>query len=126
MKDLEKILMKKKESGKLSDEEAQAKMDVLQELMEMAHQAMGSKVKNGMDEMKKVSVMAPDKEGLEEGLEKAQELVEKPELSDMLEKSEEMPEMEEKEEKQSLSLEDDEDEDSIFNMKSKMSKKDEE
>lgn len=121
MKDLEKLLMKKKDNGKLSEDEAQAKMDVLMELLEMAQGAMGSKVKNGMDGLKKVSVMAPDKEGLEEGLEKAQDLMEKPEIEEMVDSEEksESPEMEAKEEALSKMLADDEDEDSIFNMKAK-------
>lgn len=129
MKDLEKLLMKKKETGKMSEEEAQAKMDVLSELLEMAQSAMGSKVKNGMDSLKKVSVISDDKEGLEKGLEKAQELVEKPEMEEMLESEEheksESPEMEAKEESLKSMIADDEDEDSIFNLKAKM-KKDEE
>jgi len=124
MKDLEKLLMKKKETGKMSEEEAQAKMDVLSELLEM-----GSRVKNGMDSLKKVSVISDDKEGLEKGLEKAQELVEKPEMEEMLESEEheksESPEMEAKEESLKSMIADDEDEDSIFNLKAKM-KKDEE
>ena len=129
MKDLEKLLMKKKETGKMSEEEAQAKMDVLSELLEMAQSAMGSKVKNGMDSLKKVSVISDDKEGLEKGLEKAQELVEKPEMEEMLESEEheksESPEMEAKEQSLKSMIADDEDEDSIFNLKAKM-KKDEE
>lgn len=77
MKNLEKMLMSKNDkNGKMSEQEIQAKMDVLMELMDMAKQALGSKVKSGMDEMQKVSVMAPDKEGLEEGLDKAQEILE--------------------------------------------------
>ena len=97
MKDLEKMLMSKKDKSKMSEQEVQAKMDVLMELMEMAKEALGSKVKSGMDEMQKVSVSAPDKEGLEEGLEKAQELVEKsPDM--MMEEKEELPEMPKKDE----------------------------
>lgn len=97
MKDLEKMLMSKKDKSKMSDQEVQAKMDVLMELMEMAKDALGSKVKSGMDEMQKVSVSAPDKESLEEGLEKAQELVEKsPDM--MMEEKEELPGMPKKDE----------------------------
>lgn len=75
MKDLEKMLSSKKEKSKMSDTEVQAKLDVLQELMDMCHSELGGRVKNGMDEMKKVSVMAPDSDSLEEGLDKAKELV---------------------------------------------------
>ncbi len=76
MKDMEKMLMAKdnKQDGKMSPEDMQAKMDVLHELLQMAHEAMGGKVKHGMDEMQKVSVMAPDKQSLEKGLDKAKEI----------------------------------------------------
>jgi hypothetical protein len=86
-KDLEKLLMKKKDSGKdMSEDKVNAKLEVLKELIEAAQAEMGHRFKNGMDEMQKVSVMAPDKESLQEGLEKAQEVVESP----MMEKMEEM------------------------------------
>jgi hypothetical protein len=50
-----------------------AKMDVLKELMEMADE---SETAGLMDDMQKVTVAAPDKESLVEGLEKAEEVVE--------------------------------------------------
>lgn len=88
MKDLEKLLNMKKQKGSLSEHEKNAKMEVLQELLQMATQAMGSKVKGGMDELKKVSVVAPDKESLTEGLELAKEVAEKaPEITDEVEAS---------------------------------------
>jgi hypothetical protein len=69
---MEKMLMAKKgKQGEMSKEDVQAKMDVLHELLQMAHNAMGGKVKSGMDEMQKVSVMAPDQKGIKEGLAKA-------------------------------------------------------
>lgn len=82
MKDLEKMLMSKKSKGALSKTETQAKMDVLEELLQMAQSAMGSKVKGGMDEMKKISVMAPDTESLTEGLDLAKEVAESTEEVD--------------------------------------------
>jgi hypothetical protein len=53
------------------DASMEAKMEALKELREMASKAMS----DDMDELQKVSVMAPDKEGLEEGLEKAREML---------------------------------------------------
>lgn len=67
--------LSKKGSSDMSPEAKQAKMEVIMELMEMARELMGSGVKSGLDEMQKVSVMAPDAEGLEEGLEVAEDLV---------------------------------------------------
>lgn len=107
MKDLEKMLMKKKSSGEMSKEEIQAKMEVLQELMEMCQQKMGSDVKNGMDEMQKVTVAAPDQESLLEGLEKAHEIAENPAVEALAETSDK------EDEDDTDDLEDDED-DSIF------------
>lgn len=66
-----------KDSKKMP-KDVQAKKDVLQEMMQMAMEAMRGKNKHGMDEMmnmKKVSVMAKDKQGLEEGLDKAKEVI---------------------------------------------------
>lgn len=96
LKDLEKMLMKKDKTDKLSDKAKQAKMEVLKELFDMTQSLMGSKVKDGMDEMRKVTVMAPDKESLKEGLEKAQEMAENPELDKMMDKMEQSEESEEK------------------------------
>ena len=88
----------KKEMSKM---DVQAKMDVLKELYDMCSDSLKSKVKGGMDEMKSVTVSAPDSESLEEGLEMAADLApemeeEKPEM-----KSEEKPEMESEEEDES-------------------------
>lgn len=63
---------KKEKKPMMSDNEKTAKMSVLEELKKQASDAMGGKLKG----LKKVSVMASDKEGLKEGLEKAEELVE--------------------------------------------------
>lgn len=74
MDELKQMMMAKKKmspEGKMSEDEIQAKMDVIKELLDMAQQAMGNDVKGGMDEMHKVSVMAPDQQGLEAGLDVA-------------------------------------------------------
>jgi len=117
VKDLEKMLMSKKDKGAMSEKSMQAKMEVLQELLQMAQEAMGSKVKGGMDEMQKVSVMAPDQEGLKKGLEIAEEIAENSE--EMPEEASE-PKMEEASEEKpmiSASEESDEDDDSLFGKK---------
>lgn len=75
MDELKKMMAKKKDDGAMSEQEQQAKMDVIMELMEMAHGEMGSRVKSGMDDMKKVTVAAPDSESLSDGLEKAQDML---------------------------------------------------
>jgi len=128
MKDLEKLLMKGKKSGeeKLSPDDIQAKMDVLMELLEMAKGAMGEKVKGDMEGMKKVTVAAPDKQGLEAGLEKAQELLPKMEHMEEEqeetpeEESKETPEMEAKEEQEMAKPEDEEEEDMFAKKRAKM------
>jgi hypothetical protein len=53
-----------------------AKMEVLKELMDMAMGEMKGRTGKMLGEMKKVSVMAPNKEALEEGLDKAKDVVE--------------------------------------------------
>ncbi len=115
MKDLEKLMAKKPE-GKMDKHAMQAKMDVIQELLDMAHEAMAGKVKGGMDEMQKVSVMAPDKESLSEGLELAQEITE-PEEDESEESS---PDVESSEESESplMSIEAEEESSSPFMKKS--------
>ena len=92
---------------KMSKESIQAKLDVISELMEEIQEAMGGDVKGGLEEMlaskmskepmlggdiKKVTVAAPDAEGLEKGLEMAKEMA--PDMSKMAEKhgAEEMDE----------------------------------
>lgn len=93
MKDmLEKMMMKsssKAKDGEMTDMEKQAKMDVLKELLGIAHGEMGSRVKSGMDEMQKVTVAAPDKESLLKGLDKAKELTSNEKMAKMM-----MPETE--------------------------------
>lgn len=72
MKKLMELMAKKKEEGKMiSPMEKDAKMGVLKDLHKMASDSMAEKV-NGI---KKVSVAAPDKKGLETGLDKAKQIV---------------------------------------------------
>ncbi len=75
--------MLEKKGKKLSPLESKAKGDVLSSLRSQ----FADKVDEKMGGMKKVSVAAPDVEGLAEGLEKAEELVEQ------MPKSEEADEM---------------------------------
>jgi hypothetical protein len=98
------MLKKMKDKGdKMSPEEAKAKEEVLQELIEMMQNVRADRLKSGMDEMQKVSVMAPDKEHLSEGLDKAKELLgqmpemHKEEGESMEDELSEEPEMEAKE-----------------------------
>lgn len=116
MKDLEKMLMgKKPDDSKMSKEAIQAKMEMLQELMDSCQDEMGKRTKSGMDEMQKITVAAPDKKSLAAGLEKAQEITEElpMEESDEHEK-EETPSEEEAEQTLSQMMMDDSDDDSIF------------
>lgn len=97
-KELMKMLSNPKgEDKEMSKEDIMAKMDVLKELLEMANMKSGDDFKKGME---KVSVTAPDKEGLMMGLDKAKDIIGKNEMSD------EMPEMMKSEDE-----EDEEDED---------------
>jgi len=101
MKDLEKMLMQKmggkKEDSEMSPEMCQAKEDVLQELIEAMQGLQEQRVGDGMKSMQEVSVMAPDKEGMKKGLEKAEDVLEMlPSDEEEMESSE--GEMEDKEE----------------------------
>lgn len=87
--------MLEKKGKKISPIELRAKKDVLSEIDGGLSDKMGERLSG----LKKVSVMAPDEEGLEKGLDKAKQLVDK------------MPEMEEEgeeyeEESSELSMED--------------------
>lgn len=66
------MAMSKDEEGPDKDK-MMAKMKVIHELRQMAQDMMGEKLDEGM---KKVTVASDDKEGLKEGLEKAEEIVE--------------------------------------------------
>ncbi len=77
MKDEMMKRMMNEEDGREAGHE-DAKMQVLEELREMAMSMMGDKMKHKlspMEEMKKVTVASPDQEGLEEGLEMASEVI---------------------------------------------------
>jgi hypothetical protein len=74
MMDLKKLIAKKKASGEeLSPAERMAKSSVLSHLMDDMDGMGADKVMG----LKKVTVAAPDKKGLEEGLKKASDLVDK-------------------------------------------------
>ncbi len=83
MDKIKSLLAKKlKEGKKVKPEEMGAKKSVLQELRADMADKMGSKLGG----LKKVSVAAPDAEGLKKGLEKAEDLVEgMPDLQDQSE-----------------------------------------
>lgn len=118
MKDLSKMLGKDSEmKGKMSEQEIQAKLDVIKELMDEMMAAMGGSVKSGMDEMKKVTVAAPDKESLLKGLDAAQEIV--PEISE--EPSEEEAKMDSGE--KPMMQEDEEDMSDLYSLMQKKKKK---
>ena len=55
----------------MKDMKSEAKMKMLQELKKMTSGMMGGELKGKMDSMKKVTVAAPDSEGLKAGLDKA-------------------------------------------------------
>ena len=82
MKDLLKLLAAQEGQGEeMSEIEIQAKMDVLRELLEMAQAHSGKGI---ADRMQKLTVASPSKEGLMEGMEKAEEIVEEmPEEGEM-------------------------------------------
>lgn len=62
--------------GEDGDAHAEARMQVLQELREMAMNMMGDKMKGKLPhEMHGVEVMAPDKEGLAKGLDMAKKVL---------------------------------------------------
>lgn len=93
--DLMKKLMEKKAEKKLSPNEQKAKMSVMEELQNMASDAMGKK----LDGIKKVTVASDDEQGLKKGLEKASEIVDKgiPALDSSDEEQDEMMEEEQEE-----------------------------
>ena len=76
MKDLKELLGAKK---KIDPIEKEAKLSAVKGMRKMA----GDMMADDMKSMKKVTVAAPDQEGLEMGLEKAQDVVEgMPEMED--------------------------------------------
>lgn len=73
---LEKMLMSGEKPQVVPSGEAglKAKIEALKEMLMSLEAEIGGGIKNEMDGMKKVSVMAPDEESLEEGLEMASKL----------------------------------------------------
>ncbi len=114
MKNLEQMLTQKKDKSEMSKEEIQAKMEVLQELMDMCKDKMGETVKSGMDEMQKVTVAAPDSESLALGLDKAKEIAEDPVIMDKMASMAETPKEESEEHVNPYDSSDEPDEDSMF------------
>lgn len=98
---------------KMSEQEVQAKMEVVKELLEMAQSAMADGVKGDMDSMmapKSVEVSAPDKESLSEGLDMAKDLIESKEADASKDDDSELELSPESEMADAQSCEDDEDE----------------
>lgn len=108
MSKLEKMLMGQKEENKMSQKGMDVKMEMLKELMDAAKDGMKGKLLGEMEGMKKITVASPSQEGLEEGLDKAKELLGSEESEESPEHEEmESPEMEkgEEEEKSELPME---------------------
>lgn len=70
---------------KLNPKEIKAKMQALDELLQMSQDMESDDLDHGLKGLKKVTVASNDPEGLEEGLEKAKELVEAKEPAESLE-----------------------------------------
>jgi len=79
-----KEMMAKKKGKEMSDAEKKAKLGVLGHMKKMAEDAMT----DNLHGMKKVSVASDSKEGLEEGLEKAKEIISSKEQDEMVEDAE--------------------------------------
>lgn len=75
---LDKLMSLKKGKKQLPDAERDAKMSAAKEFGDLAKSAMGERMKG----LKKVTVASDSPEGLEEGLEKAQEMVDPEESED--------------------------------------------
>lgn len=90
---------------------------------EMMAEAMNEKLKpsEDMESMKKVSVMAKDEEGLEEGLEKAKEIVEGMEGSEMMADKSEDDSEEESEDEEAQMMAESSDLEKLKALRSKMS-----
>jgi len=74
---LKKIMEKKiSKEGEMEPSKKKAKMELLQELRSMAEGMMKEDLDGHMGALKKVTVASDSKEGLKEGLEKAEEVVE--------------------------------------------------
>ncbi len=75
MKSLSDFMKKDNEQEPMKDEHYDAKMAILEQLRELAHELMNDKYGDKMKGMREVSVQAPNKEGLTKGLNMAQQLV---------------------------------------------------
>lgn len=83
---MKELMGKKGSMSQNNDMALEAKRDVIRQMRDIAMEEMGDGLRDGL---KKVSVMAPDKEHLSEGLDKAKELI-----SQMPGDNQQMPEME--------------------------------
>lgn len=68
---------------KMSPNEIKAKMSVLEELMNMASGAEGDDLEGHFKGLQKVTIAAPDKKGLAEGLDKAEDMMSSPDDEEM-------------------------------------------
>ena len=68
---MKEMMKKKKKEGEMDPQYKSAKMGVLKDIRNMASDEMGEDVKG----LKKVTVAAPDAEGLKAGLDKAEDMV---------------------------------------------------
>lgn len=95
MHKFDKLMEKMKKSGKELDPlEKEAKMSVVKAMRDAASDEMSDR----LGSLKKVTVAADSKEGLEKGLDKAKELMDKMPESEEMEDTEEDSEAEESEE----------------------------
>lgn len=78
---------------KLNPKEIKAKMQALDELFNMASDMESDDIDSDLKGIKKVTVASNDPEGLKEGLEKAEEMVEEPSLDKDMEEMEPEEEM---------------------------------
>lgn len=87
MKGIEKLLDKKKKSGKgmLSDVQKDASMSAVSGLKDMANKMLNDSFHSGM---KKVSVASDSEAGLEKGLDKAKQIISQKEQDGMVEDAE--------------------------------------
>lgn len=110
-------LMEKKKGKELDSVEQEARLNVLDDLRKVAMDEMGERLKG----LKKITVAAEDKEGLKQGLEKAEEILENEEVDHEMHEAMESPEEEAMEHAMGEeSSEDEEDEDSLEMLKAKI------
>jgi hypothetical protein len=102
-----KKLMEKKMSkeGEMDPMKKKAKLELIQELHDMAGGMMKDDLTGHLDGLKKVTVASDTKEGLEKGLDKAKELTDKGPGASLLEEDSEEDELLESPEKKASELE---------------------